>query len=411
MTDLCGIYARVSTAEQAKGYSIEGQLAPCRDYATANQWVVYQEYVDPGYSGTNDKRPAFQAAIQDALAGKFSHLLIHKFDRFARNRLHAITYKALLREKGIDVVSISQPLDPESPVGSLLEGITEVFDEWFSLNLRTETLKGQWRALDEGKWPHIPPMAFREFSTGNYNLHTWADVAYEMGITRNGKKISFAAWSYIFHNQFYIGVMTWKGKEALGKYEPLVDRDTFNKVQEIIKANSQQTRNNQRVYRDYLLRGLVWSDDSNSQMTGTLAKGKFSYYRSQKNNSDHKRHHIQAETLEDQLVDILYGVTVQPDDLDNIAELDDTLRLALKVTHSVGAVYQWLKSEEQRRAILILVVAPYGLRVKGDEIVDLIPNPPFYFADNSTKTSSTEYQHPPIDSNLTQSILWLGVLA
>jgi DNA invertase Pin-like site-specific DNA recombinase len=441
----CGIYARVSTAEQVKGYSIEAQLDPCRAYAASNGWSIYAEYIDPGHTGRTDQRPGFQSAIRDALAGKFTHLLVHKFDRFARNRLHAVTYKALLRDKGIEVISISQPIDRESAIGNLLEGVTEVFDEWFSINLRTETLKGQWKALDQGKWPNRAPwgyyknndsvlvadvgawiaMAFREFSTGNYTLTSWADTAYDLGITRNDKKIPFTAWSYIFSNRFYVGIMTWAGKEATGRHEPLVDQETFDKVQAILKANHNNSVN-RRVYRDYLLGGLLWSNDANSPMIGTMAKEKFAYYRSKKSTPDGKRHYVLADILERQIPIMLQGVSVNPNDLDSLTELDDGLRLAMKVSPSIGVIYQWLKSDEQRRAILNLVVDNYGLKVSGDEIMSLTTRTPFCFSVDLCEALKLRFDQKLVPPNRVEpfyyytlenhpltlnSILFLGVLA
>ena len=48
------IYVRVSTKEQAEeGYSIDEQLERLRKYCDARDWIVANEYVDAGYSGSN----------------------------------------------------------------------------------------------------------------------------------------------------------------------------------------------------------------------------------------------------------------------------------------------------------------------------------------------------------------------
>ena len=62
------LYARVSTTRQADNdLSIPDQLRQMRDWATANGHLVVQEFVEPGASATDDKRPVFQQMIGDAL--------------------------------------------------------------------------------------------------------------------------------------------------------------------------------------------------------------------------------------------------------------------------------------------------------------------------------------------------------
>jgi len=45
------IYARVSTEEQAKKYSIPAQLDLLRNFANANNYEIFKEYIDKGESG------------------------------------------------------------------------------------------------------------------------------------------------------------------------------------------------------------------------------------------------------------------------------------------------------------------------------------------------------------------------
>ena len=47
-----GIYARVSTEEQVDGTSLDTQLERCRVYVSSQGWVIAEEYVDEGVSGS-----------------------------------------------------------------------------------------------------------------------------------------------------------------------------------------------------------------------------------------------------------------------------------------------------------------------------------------------------------------------
>ena len=61
------LYARVSTTKQAdKDLSIPDQLRQMRDWAKRNGYAVAKEYIEPGASATDDRRPEFQQMISDA---------------------------------------------------------------------------------------------------------------------------------------------------------------------------------------------------------------------------------------------------------------------------------------------------------------------------------------------------------
>jgi hypothetical protein len=45
-------------------------------YAKDNGWVVFDYYVDDGYTGTNYNRPGFQRMIEDIEAGKINLVVV-----------------------------------------------------------------------------------------------------------------------------------------------------------------------------------------------------------------------------------------------------------------------------------------------------------------------------------------------
>src|SRR5271157_2541812 len=137
------IYARVSSERQDVDLSISAQLKALRDYATRNAQMVVKEYVDEAESGRSIDRPGFKQMIATARHKPplFTAILVWKLSRFARNREDSIIYKSLLRKRGISVISINEQVD-ESPAGHLLEGIIEVIDEFYSMNLSQDTIRG-----------------------------------------------------------------------------------------------------------------------------------------------------------------------------------------------------------------------------------------------------------------------------
>ena len=122
-------YIRVSTEEQTE-YSPEAQRRALEGYARQHGYSIdpAHVYVDAGISGRRaETRPAFMAMIA-AAKGKpppFTAILVHKFDRFARNREDSIVYKSLLRRQcGVQVISITEHLEDDR-MGLILEAMLE----------------------------------------------------------------------------------------------------------------------------------------------------------------------------------------------------------------------------------------------------------------------------------------------
>jgi len=119
------IYARVSSGLQADlGTSIPSQIKICKEYAEKNNFKIVKIYTDEGKSARSDERAAFQEMIEDAKKNPptFETILIYNQSRFSRNVLDALTYKNLLKNYGVNVVSVTEPFDEES-IGFKKEGI------------------------------------------------------------------------------------------------------------------------------------------------------------------------------------------------------------------------------------------------------------------------------------------------
>jgi len=81
------IYARFSSDKQTED-SIEAQLRACREYALANGLSVVGVYADEAISGKGSKtaqRAQYQKMLRDCERDMFKTVLIHKYDRVARN--------------------------------------------------------------------------------------------------------------------------------------------------------------------------------------------------------------------------------------------------------------------------------------------------------------------------------------
>ena len=127
------IYARFSSHNQREE-SIDAQVRACREYAKTKGFRVVEIYSDSAKSGTNTDREAFQIMIEDSEEHKFKYLLIHKIDRFAREKYDSVVYKRKLKINGVTVISVTENLDG-SPESLILEGLLESMAQYYSTNL------------------------------------------------------------------------------------------------------------------------------------------------------------------------------------------------------------------------------------------------------------------------------------
>ena len=134
-------YSRFSSEMQHET-SIEAQQDAINKFAKANGYTVIEEYVDRAKSATTTaKRDEFNRMLEDSGSGKFKYVIVHKFDRFARNRLDSTIAKAILNKNGIRVISVLEPTN-DTPEGELMEGMFELLAQYYSSNLGREVMKG-----------------------------------------------------------------------------------------------------------------------------------------------------------------------------------------------------------------------------------------------------------------------------
>ena len=107
------LYARVST----DGQDPEVQLQALRAHTTQRGWTIVEEFVDHGYSGAKEKRPALDRMMKAAWTAKFQAVLVWRFDRFARSVKHLITALEHFRSLNINFISLQEQFDTSTPIG------------------------------------------------------------------------------------------------------------------------------------------------------------------------------------------------------------------------------------------------------------------------------------------------------
>lgn len=292
-------YIRVSTVEQTE-LSPASQLKTIRDYAKRNGYIIPDEYVfqDDGISGKSaDKRPAFRLMIATAKEAvkPFDAIFVWKFSRFARNQEEAIMYKNLLRKKGVEVVSISEPSN-DSPFASLIERIIEWMDEYYLINLAGEVKRGMKEKASRGEPTGrcafgyrvenkmlvptddaaIVRMIFEQYAAGKgvFSIVTGLN---DSGLKIRGRPFAKNSVQYLLKNPTYIGKMRWEEERhnkysradyfpildelPNGKHEPIISRELWDAVQERLKNSRQEIRYARKGHDVYMLKGLCRCSD------------------------------------------------------------------------------------------------------------------------------------------------------
>ena len=162
------LYARVSTTRQADNdLSIPDQVRQLVEWCQANGHIVVREYIEPGASATDDKRPVFQQMIADALQkpAPFDAIIIHSLSRFFRDGIEFGVYERRLGKNKVKVISITQPTSDDAS-GEMMRRIINLFDEHQSRENSKHTHRAMCENVRQGNFSGSrPPFGFKSVAT------------------------------------------------------------------------------------------------------------------------------------------------------------------------------------------------------------------------------------------------------
>ncbi len=108
------LYMRISKEDEeiSESVSIENQRKILKNYAKDNGFIIFEEYIDDGYTGTNFERPAFKRLKKDIVAGKVGVVLTKDFSRLGRNTGQVMTVlDDFFTRNGVRYISITEGID------------------------------------------------------------------------------------------------------------------------------------------------------------------------------------------------------------------------------------------------------------------------------------------------------------
>lgn len=317
-------YARYSSNNQREE-SIDAQLRAIEEYAKQNNMIIVKTYIDRAMSGTKDDRPEFMQMIMDSKKKIFDAVIVHKLNRFSRNKYDAAKYKHKLQRNNVKLLSVLERLD-DSPESIVMESLLMGMAEYESKNLAREVMKG---SLENARTARhnggLPPLGYTvDPKTQLYLINEetapiirFVYDSYISGIgyneivnelnkrgtkTAKGNKFTVSTVKDILKNEKYIGTYTYnkaesknvdgkrnshrcKSENQIIKIEngmpAIIDKKDFEEVKRIMDRNK-RIHNTYNAKETYLLSGIIECGECGSKMNGNI-----SYY---KNNGEKLRY-------------------------------------------------------------------------------------------------------------------------
>lgn len=133
------LYIRLSKedGDKAESDSIGNQRKMLTDYLKGKEdLVVYDTYVDDGFTGTNFRRPAFQRMIADIEAGEVNCVIVKDLSRFGRDYIDTGKYlERYFPDMNVRFISLTDNIDSNRQAYDMLLPIKNVFNEQYARDI------------------------------------------------------------------------------------------------------------------------------------------------------------------------------------------------------------------------------------------------------------------------------------
>ena len=354
------IYARFSSDNQREE-SIDAQVRAIREYSLKEGHSILKVYADEARSATTDQRPAFLQMMRDAERHMFEAIIVHKLDRFSRDRYDSAFYKRHMKRHGVRLISVLERLD-DSPESIIMESVLEGMAEYYSRNLAREVMKGMRETAYQGK--HTggkPPLGYDVATDRTYQVNEVEAAAvrtifsmYAAGQgygpiidtlnaaghrTKNGNPFGKNSIHEILKNEKYAGVFVFNRSEKKaadgkrnnhkvksddevirmpGVVPAIVDTATWESVRNKM-AENKKTAAKYRAKVVYLLSGKLVCGKCGSAMLGNAGSGgrnkiTYNYYEcgAKKRTKTCDMKAVSKPVIEEMVIDALYGNLFNP---------------------------------------------------------------------------------------------------
>jgi len=255
------VYARVSTQEQSDGWSLDSQYEHCRDYANEKGWRVVRALEDV-HSGQDYDRPAFGRLLRLARDGAFSRIVLWRMDRFGRDPAWNLLLERDLRERGIEIETVSNGPLGNSPEARMYRLVQYAVDLYQAEKTAEECQDGRERAAEQGSWPGgRAPFGYeldREAKTLRPNPEEAEEIRQMYRLVLQGQNTREVADELDVHkstvqsrirNAAYVGVLVYDEVVHRDAWSSIVDPETWKAANQVLDARAEASGKEVSEYR------------------------------------------------------------------------------------------------------------------------------------------------------------------
>lgn len=132
-------YIRLSRedGDKAESDSIVNQRMLIADYVKGREdFVVFDTYIDDGFTGTNFNRPGFRRMLEDIEAGKVNCVIVKDLSRFGRDYIDTGRYlERYFPDRNVRFISITDNIDSFERAYDMLLPIKNIFNEQYARDI------------------------------------------------------------------------------------------------------------------------------------------------------------------------------------------------------------------------------------------------------------------------------------
>ena len=368
------IYCRVSSDEQAEGTSLDVQEKRLTRYCNQRGYnIIDIPHREDASGKTFKKRPVIQSIMTYIRQNKnkVDKLLVLRWNRYSRDLPTAMANMVELQSLKVEVNSIEEPIDYDSPSWPHLLGTYIGMAHSDNLSRAHATLDGIHGTLLKGKCANKAPRGYKNVRIGKHNSSVEIDEPKAKVIRQVFQEVAKGVetancirrricpsiprgtFFKILHNRFYKGeirVPAYKGEPeqiVKGLHEPIIDAETFDKVQDILNGKRKsEPKLSKAIDPDLFLRKYIVCPICGHSITGATSTGvggKYKYY-----NCCHDGKHLRkrAEYVNDKFANWVGGLRPNQEVLDLYTEVLQDLRGEHK--QDIQREVEGLRKEVQR---------------------------------------------------------------
>lgn len=296
------LYVRVSSMDQEKdGYSLDAQEKLGYEYARRKDLKITRAW-KVSESAWREERTAFNQLIEYAKKhSEIKNIIFDVTDRMTRNDFDKLKIYTLIKEydKTIHFSRANKVFNKHSGADDeFMFDIEVAVAKKMSNDISKKTKMGMTEKAEQGLYPSVAPLgyknnrtthlievdeekaphikrAFSLMSSGSYSLRMLEYQLYDEGLrSKSGKRIGTSTLHHTLKNPIFYGAFRWNGKLYQGSHTPIISKQLFDKVQDVLTGTFHPYIHKKPFYFNNLMKCGV----CDCKVTGEEKKKKYKYY-------------------------------------------------------------------------------------------------------------------------------------